>query len=46
MNDDETLDGSMNDKVDSVKWTHRSRQLFSEFKLCPFPPLQLVGAAP
>jgi hypothetical protein len=29
-----------------LKWTHRSRQYFSEFKLCPFPMLQLVGAAP
>ena len=30
----------------TLKWTHPSRQLFSEFKLCPCPPLQLVGAAP
>lgn len=29
-----------------IKWTHRSRQFFSEFKLCPLPTLQLVGAAP
>jgi len=29
-----------------VKWTHQSRHFFSEFKLCPFPSLQLVGAAP
>ncbi len=31
---------------DQLKWTHRSRQLFDEFKLCPLPSLQLVGAAP
>ncbi len=30
----------------SVKWTHRSRQFFSEFKLRRLLPLQLVGAAP
>ncbi|WNI11362.1 hypothetical protein [Pseudomonas putida] len=29
-----------------VKWTHRSRQFFSEFKLRRLLPLQLVGAAP
>ncbi|MFN3790502.1 restriction endonuclease subunit S [Massilia sp.] len=29
-----------------VKWTHRSRQFFSEFKLCRLLSLQLVGAAP
>ena len=29
-----------------LKWTHRSRQFFSEFKLCRLLSLQLVGAAP
>ncbi|MGR6495948.1 outer membrane protein assembly factor BamB family protein [Pseudomonas fulva] len=29
-----------------LKWTHRSRQFFSEFKLRRLLPLQLVGAAP
>ncbi|WP_440788512.1 hypothetical protein [Pseudomonas aeruginosa] len=32
--------------ADEVKWTHRSRQFFSEFKLRRLLPLQLVGAAP
>ncbi|WOE61854.1 hypothetical protein PA12_pgene128 (plasmid) [Pseudomonas aeruginosa] len=30
----------------ALKWTHRSRQFFSEFKLRRLLPLQLVGAAP
>ncbi|MEL3897299.1 hypothetical protein V2V21_24185 [Pseudomonas aeruginosa] len=30
----------------NLKWTHRSRQFFSEFKLRRLLPLQLVGAAP
>ncbi|MEL3799773.1 hypothetical protein V2V48_30490 [Pseudomonas aeruginosa] len=33
-------------KRNSLKWTHRSRQFFSEFKLRRLLPLQLVGAAP
>ncbi len=32
--------------VEALKWTHRSRQFFSEFKLRRLLPLQLVGAAP
>ncbi|WNI11619.1 hypothetical protein [Pseudomonas putida] len=34
------------DRRRKVKWTHRSRQFFSEFKLRRLLPLQLVGAAP
>nr|AVE21858.1 Hypothetical protein [Pseudomonas aeruginosa] len=34
------------ERVMVLKWTHRSRQFFSEFKLRRLLPLQLVGAAP
>jgi hypothetical protein len=30
----------------ALKWTHRSRQFFSEFKLRLFSSLQRIGAAP
>lgn len=30
----------------NLKWTHQSRQSAGEFKLRPFPPQQLPGAAP
>ncbi|QDY05379.1 hypothetical protein FF962_31560 [Pseudomonas aeruginosa] len=33
-------------ELEKLKWTHRSRQFFSEFKLRRLLPLQLVGAAP